>query len=349
MDALQDLLNKVREGFSDWESLGHIFVREKDDLKLFSYTPQATYTGEWNSYERICRGLIIQNSGTLVARPFDKFFNWGERGQYGTGHIVSATEKLDGSLGILYYHNGKHHIATRGSFIGDQAVWATEFLYACYGWQDVPKLPYTLLFEIIYPDNRIVVDYGNREDLFLIGARHIESGKMLPYFGKESLFQLSQDFGFPLPKYYAFNNITQLLEATGQLDENHEGWVVELSDGSRWKFKGDRYIELHRLINTISMKKAILAIGQDDRLPPLPPALQAEWDSLKSEASKKYTELKQRIHMLFEAAPKTTRKEFAKFAVTHNPYTTVLFEKLDNKDYHQSLIKLLLQQEINVS
>ena len=43
-----------------------------------------------------------------MARPFDKFFNWGEGswrngGRTTTADISFVTEKYDGSLGILYY------------------------------------------------------------------------------------------------------------------------------------------------------------------------------------------------------------------------------------------------------
>ncbi|HRF99146.1 MAG TPA: hypothetical protein PLZ51_28235, partial [Aggregatilineales bacterium] len=74
--------------------------------------------------------------------------------------------KMDGSLGILYRWQGAYYIATRGNFDSDQAIWATIFLRTHYDLHNLAD-EYTLLFEIIYPDNRIVVNYGQRQDLVL--------------------------------------------------------------------------------------------------------------------------------------------------------------------------------------
>ncbi len=71
-------------------------------------------------------------------------------------------EKMDGSLGILYWIDDKPFLATRGAFESEQAIKGTELLRKH---QNLNKLNrnYTYLFEIIYPSNRIVVDYGAEE------------------------------------------------------------------------------------------------------------------------------------------------------------------------------------------
>jgi len=69
-------------GVENWTGLGHISAKTNGDLTLFNYKPQAQFEGRWNPYEMVCRGLIINNkTGGVVARPFDKFFNWGEGGE----------------------------------------------------------------------------------------------------------------------------------------------------------------------------------------------------------------------------------------------------------------------------
>ena len=37
-------------------------------------------------------------------------------------------EKLDGSLIIIFHHNGRWRTATKGSFTSSQAQWAENFL-----------------------------------------------------------------------------------------------------------------------------------------------------------------------------------------------------------------------------
>jgi RNA ligase len=151
--SISDIQSLVISGFNNWKQYGEVTVTESADLLIFNYNPKAQYEGRWNFFERVSRGLIIQrHTGEIVARAFDKFFNWFENGRRSSGHIVSITEKTDGSLGILYRINGDYHIATRGSFHSEQAQWATKYLRDNFNLSDLPK-EITLLFEIVYPEN----------------------------------------------------------------------------------------------------------------------------------------------------------------------------------------------------
>jgi len=113
--------------------------------------------------------------------PFLRFFNWDqeEAPTLKLSDRVFVVDKMDGSLGILYpMPDGSLAVATRGSFTSDQAIWATNWIQAYVGpnaW--APDPDYTYLFEIIYPENRIVVDYGTREDITFLMKIHNETGK----------------------------------------------------------------------------------------------------------------------------------------------------------------------------
>ena len=91
---------------------------------------------------------------------------------------MHVTDKADGSLGIIYASpdGSGYAIATRGSFASDQARHATELLRTRYG-AFVPPAGKTVLVEIIYPANRIVVDYAGLDDLVLLGAVDIATGR----------------------------------------------------------------------------------------------------------------------------------------------------------------------------
>jgi len=121
INMIEDLQNLMLAGETNWKQYGRVYAKTCDDLTLFNYSPEVQYAGDWNPFELMSRGLILSRSGEVVARPFDKFFNYGEGGQFPTHPLVSVTEKMDGSLGILYRHDGLHKIATRGSFDSDQA------------------------------------------------------------------------------------------------------------------------------------------------------------------------------------------------------------------------------------
>jgi RNA ligase len=230
--TLADIQTLASSGFEDWKQYGEVSVDSDGDLLIFNYTPKAQYEARWNFFERVSRGLIVNRAtGEIVARPFDKFFNWSEDGRYAAGHIVTATEKMDGSLGILYRLNDGYRIATRGAFHSEQAEWATKFLNANVDLNDLPN-DLTLLFEIIYPENRVVVDYHGEEKLVLLAARNRVTGDYLPFF--PGVYELGQKYGFPLPKVFAFNNVSDIIRVTGSLSVDEEGYVIEFSDGQRF-------------------------------------------------------------------------------------------------------------------
>src|SRR5512146_92970 len=98
-------------------------------LAILNYTEKATYERVWNDVTKTCRGLIYDvETAEVRARPFRKFFNYGEPGaELGSLYEpASVTNKVDGSLGVLYEGVDGLAIATRGSFTSDQAVHATE-------------------------------------------------------------------------------------------------------------------------------------------------------------------------------------------------------------------------------
>jgi RNA ligase len=104
----------------------------------------------------MCRGLVTDDKGNIVARPFKKFFNM-EEGKHTPTSDFEVYDKMDGSLGIFFYYEGGWVMATRGSFTSDQAVKGYEMMFK-YDFANLHK-DYTYLFEIIYDQNRIVVKY----------------------------------------------------------------------------------------------------------------------------------------------------------------------------------------------
>jgi RNA ligase len=44
-------------------------------LTIWNYTPNTQYSNLWDDITTQCRGLVTDNDGNVVARPFKKFFN----------------------------------------------------------------------------------------------------------------------------------------------------------------------------------------------------------------------------------------------------------------------------------
>ena len=219
--SIEDIQNLAVQGFKNWKQYGEVNVQAQNELLIFNYSTTAQYAGRWNFFERVSRGLIINfKTGEIAARPFDKFFNWLEGGRRSSAHIVTVTEKIDGSLGVLYRTPAGYKISTRGSFTGMQSEWATIFLNEHHDLTDLPD-ELTLIFEIVYPDNRVIVNYGEREELVLLTVRNRHTGDYLPFF--PDVYTLGQQFGFSVPKVYDFNNLTQIIAQTGQIPADEEG------------------------------------------------------------------------------------------------------------------------------
>lgn len=340
INSIHDICDLVISGFDRYSEYGNVFVKENDGLYLFNYTSQAQFENRWNYFELVSRGLIISSSGEIVARPFDKFFNWGENNKTTQAKIISATEKVDGSLGILYRYNGQFRIATRGSFDGDQAIWATEFLNENYNLSSLPD-SYTLLFEIIYPENRVVVDYGETRDLILLACRNRFTGQYQPI---SRVHDIANVYGFHVPKMYSFDGVYDILENLPLLDANSEGYVVEFSDGQRFKFKGDKYKELHRLIYMLSFKNTLAAYESstiDDIRAKIPDEFLEQFNDWVDEIVGTIDTVKITANHIFSKAPKETRKDFAIWVnKSYKDYASYLFAIFDGKNIEPLIYKM---------
>lgn len=356
IEGIEDIQFLVREGETEWESYGDVAAKEKDGLILFNYTIGATLARRWNWFERNARGLILnRETGEVIARPFEKVFNWGENYQSVVPplaeNIVRITEKMDGSLGILYrierniVAERRYQIATRGSFDSEQAQWGTRHLYFRHenildGW-----LPdeCTLLFELIYPENRIVVDYKGNSMMTLLAARNRHTGE---YYSPGFLRDVAKRYNFTIPTEHVIpgdaHRISQVIK---EWDDNKEGVVAEFSDGSRWKFKAESYVKVHRLLSTLSFKRILEAVKEgtiDDTIPLLPLHIrESVFKTLDEIASVRHA-IRTRVHTVFNDRPcESTRKDFALWVIgNHKDLAPYLFSLYDGKDIENDIFKI---------
>jgi RNA ligase len=330
IESIDDILAHIREGVEDWGRFGHVTVRRHGDLLIFSYNTMATYAERWNFFERVSRGLIINfKTGEIVARPFDKFFNWGEGGRFTSAPIVSITEKMDGSLGILYRHEGQYKISTRGKIDSEQSLWASNFLNQHYSLDGLAD-ELTLMFEIIYPENRIILNYGERQDLVLLAGRNRFTGDYLPL---STVRDLAERYGFSLPIVYEFGEIDTMLADLDAKEKDFEGYVAEFADGQRFKFKGRRYLELAKMISSLSyttVRKAMENNRLETMLGLIPDEFLAETKAWIAEIQGIVASEKARLEGIFAQAPKENRKDFALWVMAnHKKDSKYLFSLMD--------------------
>lgn len=240
------------EKFEEFYKQGYLRKSEKGDLVLYGYTEKTTFDRHWNEYTRAARGLILEKStGKVIAKPFPKFFNMGEMEEtflvnLPMGMNYTSFEKVDGSLGIIFNHDGQWQIATRGSFYSEQAQKGAELLKK-YDLSAINSAT-TLLAEIIYPANKIIVDYGQEEKLVLIGAYDTGSGHE---FNPATVLQFSQQTGMPHAKLFAYS-IMDMVELQKTLPKDEEGFVVRFDNGLRVKIKGEEYLRIAKMLSHMS-------------------------------------------------------------------------------------------------
>ncbi|MBO0930136.1 RNA ligase [Fibrella aquatilis] len=338
---MTSFINTLQPALRQHIANGYVMVRQHPTAELYilNYTAQAQYEGVWDEHTLACRGLILNGQGQVVARPFGKFFNLDEHGPEWTPPVTTdgpepfvAYEKLDGSLGILYWHDGMPHIASRGSFMSEQAQRATHLLHTRYA-HVLPRLDptKTYLFEIIYPENRIVVDYGDREALVLLGVIDTATGADhadLP------------DIGFPLVR--RFDGYTDLAAIRAVQLDNEEGFVIRFASGFRVKVKMAEYVRLHRILTQISSRNIweYLATNQpfDAILERVPDEFYDWVKATVANFTAQYEAIEADCWFAFQV--RESRKETALYFQTQR-YPAVLFLMLDNRDYSSTIWKLL--------
>lgn len=303
-------------------------------LAILNYTEHAQYKREWNDVTRASRGLIY-NTDTLevVARPFPKFFNHSEdhHPAFNLDEPVTVTDKLDGSLGIVYVWDGRLHVATRGSFTSDQAVTATRILRDRYPYW-APPAGVTALFEIIYPGNRIVLDYGHTEDLILLGGVTIATG--------ETLTPWDVEWPGTGARIFPFNTFAEALAAPPR--RNAEGYVVHFRESDvRIKIKQDDYVALHKIVTGWNERTVweMLASGQDyaSLLAGVPDEFHAWAMGVAETLSDQFEANVAGAHALHNALLNTLpesfeRRDYAIKAAKYPLNRAALFQLLDGKD-----------------
>ncbi|HET9517706.1 MAG TPA: RNA ligase [Actinoplanes sp.] len=320
---------------------GHVRVQRHPERPyvIHNYTEACVYADAWTPVTLACRGLIAdETTGEVLARPFAKFFNHEQAGapELRLDAPVAVTEKHDGSLGVLYPDGDGWAVATRGSFASEQARHATELLRTRYA-DFVPPPGMTVLVEIVYPANRIVLDYAGLDDLILLGAVEIATGRT---FGPGAV----PDWPGPVVELFAYDTYGEALAAPPR--EGREGLVVHLLDtDERVKIKYAEYVRLHRLVTGLSARtvwEVLVAGGDLDELTaPLPdefhPWVKQVAADLAADVDARAAAVEAAFDAIVAGLPDGWgRREFALAAVKH-PERGALFLRLDGKDYRPGL------------
>lgn len=325
-------------------------------LRILNYTPQCQYEWKWTKETIACRGLILDDDDNIVARPFPKFFTpeqykdlrnsmhhlFGVKYKHMYEGPFTVTEKMDGSLGILYEYDGKRGIATRGSFTSGQAMRATEMLEKHYSQFAFPA-DRTWLFEIIYPGNRIVVNYGDREELVLLTVLNNDDQTVDSRFVAHWV-----GFGHPTAPAHNFATFDKLLEYVedDHFEEESEGFVAYFPDtGIRVKLKYAEYLRLHKILTNVT-EKTIWEMLRDGKSPVgelagfVPDEFHKWVFEVATDLEKRYSAIENHAKGVLSSVKHLDRKSIAA-TIREYQYKSLVFLMLDGKDYSEAIWKLL--------
>lgn len=333
MIKLGDLLDEAELARAIEEGYVRRQVHPELPLAILNYTERCQYERAWTDVTRTCRGLIIHSAtGEVIARPWAKFFNYGEHpeGSLDLTAPAEVTDKMDGSLGIMYWDGAGWAIATRGSFASEQAIHATALLRDRYP-DFVPPAGMTALFEIVFPANRIVVDYGATDDLVLLGAVDIATGEAV---GPDwvSLWD------GPVTETMTAATLAEALALPPR--PGREGIVVRMPGPVMIKLKQDDYVALHRLITGMNARVVWERIGAGETANQVCAGIPEEFWPWVREVGGELVREKNRIidaataehaRIIASLPEGWTRKDYALVA-GRSEYRAWLFNLLDDRD-----------------
>jgi RNA ligase len=324
-------------------------------LSIYNYSRTCQYDNIWDPVTTQCRGLVLDNEGNVIAKSFPKFFNLE---QHVPDEIPNEPfevfEKMDGSLGIAFHYKGDWIMATKGSFTSEQAVRGTQMLKNLSILRNYPttglRENWTYLFEIIYPENRIVCDY-DFEDLVLLGAYDRDTLEEIDYDTLVKSVSLYPDV-MVVRKYNAVTDYTKLKD---MISDDREGYVIRFKGGMRMKIKGTEYLRLHRILTNFSttMIWEVLSTGGDihQYLDNVPDEFDEWVKNVVKELKYAYFQISERAGKLHDhfrygkyndVDPEPTKKEFAEFVMKQEPsLRPILFAMWDKKPFDHIIWKYL--------
>jgi RNA ligase len=324
-------------------------------LSIYNYSRSCQYDKLWDEVTLDCRGLVLDNEGNVIAKPFPKFFNYEEHtADEIPNEYFDVYEKLDGSLGICFHYEGEWHMATRGSFTSEQAIKGKELL-GKYNFQKL-HTDYTYLFEIIYKENRIVCDY-DFEDVVLLGIINTKTGSEVNLHSDSEDIRIQnivKNIGFNVVmRYNTFGE--GFGELKREISNSKEGYVIRFKNGMRMKIKGDEYVRLHRILtnfSTTDIWELLMTNGNmDEFLERVPDEFDKWVRSTISELKYAFYQIGERAGKLHDGFrygkygdvdPEPTKKEFAEFVMKQQEILRpVMFSMWDKKPYDHIIWKLI--------
>lgn len=281
-----------------------------------------------------CRGLILElDTWNVAARSFNKFFNYEETNAVEVHKVFDwnsllVSEKVDGSLILVFHYNNEWQIASRGMPDAGGPVSSFEMTFKELVQATMREMNfdinslnanYSYAFELTTPLNQVVVPYESY-NLTWIGCWDLATLDEIPIW---SLPDIAAEKVRVMP----FKTIDEIMAACEILTiADGEGFVIMDKNFHRLKLKAPQYVMAARAINYSSSPRhrmdIILSDKYDDIVGKLPDFLKERMEELKS----KFDQLvSHTVSVYNDIKDKETQKDFALEAVKY-PFSGWLFQ-----------------------
>lgn len=297
-------------------------------LTIYVYTETAAFERLWNSVTSLCRGLVVDDKDRCIVRCLPKFFNEDEPhalcGIDPTDTLM-VFNKLDGSL--IQVVNDKEYgltVTSKGSFASDQAKWAQQIIAEKYTTEDFDT-DKTYVFELIHPENRIVLDYGDTRDLFLLAVINTEGG---------------QEYDIYTNRFEKFPKVETIANQEKHMAELVEGVVVKTGT-HRYKLKTGEYLRLHRIVTEFTPKRVWEALrdGASLEFTNMPEEFQKWLDETIADLLIRYNDIDGKAGAEHLKAKNMTDKELG--LSKDFQYKGLVFMLRNGKDVSQTIWKMV--------
>lgn len=240
-----DFINKVA-------NTKGIYIKElKDNIISINFSTVIFENKIWNDLTLKARGLFVdKDTGKIVARSYDKFFNMGEMEETSPYNLeknlvypVKIREKANGFLGIVSLLDGRVKFFTKTTDSGEH----TEYLRECWNLLShntkhelvnaMFKHNCSVVFEVIHHSDPHIVEY-DKDCLYLLDF--IENSIDTKFL---DIKLTNKDKHLLLPKLY--KTVTSYKDLVTSLEDinkhKSEGVVCRDANGFMFKYKTDWY------------------------------------------------------------------------------------------------------------
>ena len=229
---------------------------------------------KWTQDNKHMRSVVVNYEGEVISAGFPKFTNYGENPEHfpvpTSLRNCTVMEKLDGSLLVVSKYKGQYILRTRGTV--DASTMANGHELELFKEKFLKRLTHdtpdtwnvSILFEWVSPINKIVLNYGDEPDWYVVGIVHHSDYSL---YSQEDLDMWAKNKGFKRPATYTFTDVNDLLQNVDKWKGKEGVCVYSKNDQTIHKVKGAWYLALHHMKSELSNIEKVLDVWLEQGMP----------------------------------------------------------------------------------